>query len=53
MSPLLRVVTLLAVLGAFLGIVLSYDEPLVMLVGLAVPAWIALEACWRFFEQNS
>jgi len=48
----LRIVAIFAVLGVLLELALSYEEPLVMLMGLALPGWIALEACWRIFDPN-
>jgi hypothetical protein len=51
MNPL-RVASMFAVLGVLLALALSYEEPMVMLIGLALPGWIALEACWHVFDPN-
>jgi hypothetical protein len=45
-----RITAVLALLGGYLVAALSQDEPTPYLVGLAVPAWLAVEACWRLFD---
>ncbi len=47
-----RVAALLALFAAFVAAVLAQEEPSVMLVGLALPVWIALEGCWRLLDPK-
>jgi hypothetical protein len=47
-----RIALLLAVFGAYLAAALSQDDPAVSLLGLAMPAWLALEACWRLLDPK-
>lgn len=47
-----RIVLVLALFAAFVVSALSQDEPTVMLFGLAVPVWIAIEGCWRILEPR-
>lgn len=47
-----RIILLLALLGAYLAVSLSEDDPALALLGLALPAWLALEACWRLLDPK-
>jgi hypothetical protein len=48
----LRITAVLVLLGGYLVAVLSQDNPAVDLLGLAVPVWLAMEACWRLLEPR-
>ena len=47
-----RITAVLALLGGYLVAALSQDHPAPYLVGLAVPTWLALEACWRLLDPK-
>lgn len=47
----MRIAAVVAVLLAFASAFLWNDEAVIR-VGLALPAWIALEACWRLFDPE-
>jgi hypothetical protein len=47
-----RITLVLAVIAAFVAHVLSDRDPLVALVGFAVPVWLVLETCWRLLDPK-
>jgi hypothetical protein len=47
-----RITAVLALLGGYVVVALSQDNPAVDLLGLAVPVWLAMEACWRLFDPR-
>lgn len=48
---LVRIVLTSALAALIAWIALSAEQPLTMAVGIAAPAWIALEAAWRLFDE--
>jgi hypothetical protein len=49
----IRIVLATAAGLAFVGLALAHERPVVMLVGLAPLAMIAVEAVWRLFSDAS
>jgi hypothetical protein len=47
-----RIALVLAVLAAYLGKVAFDEQPIVALIGFALPVWIALECCWRLLDPE-
>ncbi len=47
-----RIALVVAGLAAFMIYAVSRDDPTVTLLGLGLPVWLALEACWHLLDPQ-